>query len=146
MEAKNRNEMQSNLFPSSLETIRVHKSELANITFKDNGKEIIFNGEMYDVKIKSESGNYITFTCKHDEKETTLLAGLDKQVKNNTDSNTPAKKQNDSSKNPVKDLFFYENNFVPNESNAVEFPSVFYVPIIIGITSYIGPPPEVAVA
>ena len=144
MDSANRNEMQSNLFQqTSLETIRVHKSKLMNVTFKDNCKEISFNGEMYDVKSQSKEGDYIIFTCKHDKSETLLLAGLNNHLKNNSDSNSPEKKQ---SKNPVKDLFFYQHRIALDESMAFEFP-----PAIFHFTSYISSPPlpppsEVSVA
>ena len=147
MDSSNRNEMQGNLFQqTSLETIRIHKSELKNMIFKNEGKEISFEGEMYDVKSISEKGDYIIFNCKRDKKETHLLAGFDKQVKNNSDSTTPEKKQNKTSKNPVKDLFFYKSTIFMDEGIAIEFP-----PSFCHFTSYISsplplPPPEVSAA
>ena len=121
---ENRNKMQTNLLQSSLETIRISKSEIAEVIFKDGGKEISFNGEMYDVKSKSESGNYFIFNCKYDKKETSLLAGLTTHVKGNTDSNSSEKKKNNLSKNPVKDLFFPEKNNFARTLSHNEFPTV----------------------
>ncbi|MBI4930466.1 MAG: hypothetical protein HY841_06870 [Bacteroidetes bacterium] len=144
MDSQNRNEIQSSLFQNtSLETLRIHKSELKNILLKDNGKEISFNGEMYDVSGESFDGDYITFHCKHDQKETTLLAGLDKQVKNNSDSKSSSEKKQNGKK-PVKDLFFHQNKMTVISSAAFEFPSA-----ICHFTSYISStvslPPEVSI-
>ena len=129
----NRNEMRNTLLQhTSLETIRIHKSKLHTVSFKDGGREILYHGEMYDVKSRSEKGDYILFTCKHDSKETKLLAGLNKYAKSNSSSNTADKKQND--KNPVKDLFFHENRIILNESVAFYFPSA-----LCHFTSYLSP-------
>ena len=56
----NRNEMRNTLLQhTSLETIRIHKSKLHTVSFKDGGREILYHGEMYDVKSRSEKGDYI---------------------------------------------------------------------------------------
>ncbi len=131
-----------------LETIRIHRSEVKNIVFKDEGKELLYKGEMYDVKTSSIDGDFIVFRCINDKSEKQLLAGLDSHVKYNTDSNSSSeKKQNDSSsKNPVKDLFCHQNNIAETSSVAVVFPSA-----ICHFTSYIPstlplPPPEVFIS
>ncbi len=89
---------------SSTETLRIPKSELKNILFKENGNEILYKGEMYDVKEKFIDGEFVVFHCIKDNTENKLLAGLDNQVKSNSFPGEN-KKQNDFSKNPVKDLF-----------------------------------------
>jgi hypothetical protein len=92
------------------EVVRVHKSELKNVILQDEGKEIVLNGEMYDIQSISLEGDYLVFNVIHDKRETSLLACLGDHVKNNLDTNIPGKKQNDSLKNPLQDLFFYEKN------------------------------------
>ena len=131
---------------TSLETIRIHKSELANIVFKDGDKEISIKGEMYDVKTTSTEGDYIVFHCLKDKKETKLLTALDKEVNYNSNSNPASeKKPNDSHKNPVKDLFFNTNNSLLSFSIPHAFKSH-----IVHCTSCIASapslPPEVSIA
>ena len=145
-DSENRYEMQSHLFQETgLETIRISKSEFKNITFRDEGHEIAINGELYDVKSSSNKGDFIIFYCKKDRKETKLLAGLDNQVKNNTDSTLPNKKQNDTSKKSVKDFLFTKKDITENPLMTVAFRFA-----IFNFTSYISsplspPPPQVSI-
>ena len=132
---------------TSLETIRIHKSELAKIVFKEGDKELSIKGEMYDVKTTSTEGEYIVFHCLKDKKETKLLAELDKEVKYNS-SSVPAseKRHNDISKNPIQDLFFSEKIISITSFVIVAWPSA-----VRHLTSYIAPtlplpPPEIFVA
>ena len=131
----------------SLNTIRIHQSEMADVIYKDKGKEILYKGELYDVKTTSKNGDYIVFTCVNDKKETTLLVSLNNQTKYNSDSAPSSeKKQDTSSKNPVKDLFLHKNITSQDLSAAVVFPTATF-----HLTSYIPdtlplPPPEVFIA
>ena len=144
--SENRNEMQSNLLQSSLETIRIPKTEMADIIFKDGGKEISFNGEMYDVKDKSIDGNYIVFHCVNDKRETKLFTQLDKQVKYNTDSKSSSEKKHHNSKNPVKDLFFLQKKFSALVSYEFEFSIATCNLTSLTATPLPLPPPEVSAA
>src|ERR1051326_3522178 len=89
----NRNEMQSNLFHSSLETVRIPRSNLSEIIINEDGNEISFHGELYDVKDKAIEGNFIVFHCLHDKKETKLFSELGRNVKANSDSRHSDTKQ-----------------------------------------------------
>ncbi len=130
-----------------IETIRIHRSEMKNVVFKDRGKEFIYKGGIYDIKSRIQEGDIVVFRCINDKTEKQLLAGLHTHVKNNTDSNSSSdNKQSDSSKNPVKDLFLHTNDIAEVLSIAVGFPTAICLPKAIGITSYIGPPPEVSIA
>ncbi|TAL57620.1 MAG: hypothetical protein EPN85_13695 [Bacteroidetes bacterium] len=130
-----------------LQTMCVHKSNIKNIVFKEEGKEFVYNGEMYDIKSIIRDGDFVIFHCINDKTEKQLLAGLQTHVKNNSDSNSPPdKKQNDSTKNPVKDLFIHQNTLMNPTSSAIEFPSA-----ICHLTSYVlpplpSPPPEISLS
>lgn len=128
----------------ALEIIRVHKSEIKNIVFKDNGKEIYFNGEMYDVKKKIVEGDYLVFKCVNDKKENQLIANLENHVQNNI-SAAPSSghKQNDISKNIVKD-FFFTGIAIPLPVFSFFFihPSSFFI-YNSSFSSVPFPPPEV---
>lgn len=126
-----------------IETVRIHRSELKDIVFKDHGKEFLYKGEMYDIKDTTTEGDHILFRCVNDKTEKKLLAGLKEQINNNggTDS-TPGKKQHDPSKNPVKNLFF-----PPRDITATSTEKTVYPPGIFKLTSVIipalpSPPPE----
>lgn len=128
----------------ALETIYIHKEELKNVVFSEDGKELLIHGNMYDVEDLTRSGDFFILQGVKDKKETNLLTALNKHVNQNSDSSAPQKKQND--KNPVKDLFFHQNALAGASSFTLEFPSY-----ISRFTSYILPPlplppPEVSVA
>ena len=89
-----------------IQTIRIHKSEIKNVVFKDKGKEFILNGEMYDIKAKFSEGDYTIFRCVNDKKEKQLLTELDRNTQTNIDVNSSSsQKQDDISKNILKDYF-----------------------------------------
>jgi hypothetical protein len=124
------------------QTIRIHKSEIKNIVFTDDEKEISYNGEMYDVKSESQEGDYIVFHCLNDTRETSLLAHLDDQVKNNMDTRSSSeKKQNNSSKNPVKDLFCMKHNILVSDFSFISFPTVNCKLQTVNLP-FLSPPPE----
>jgi hypothetical protein len=132
---------------SGIHAIRVPKADIANIIYHAEDRELSINREMYDVKSIFDEGEYIVFYCANDKRETKLLAGLDKEAKYNSPQNSTSEKKHDnSSKNPVKDLFIQRNNVPENLSAAVVFGvTVFH------FNSYLAaplppPPPEFVVA
>lgn len=133
--------------PQCLQTVRIHVNDMKNIVFRDHGKEFLYNGEIYDIKTRSTEGDFIVFRCINDKKEKQLLAGLQFHVKNYADSNTSSdKKQDNSSKSPIKTLFLHSNDWAEAMSVAVVYP-----PAIFQLTFYISPtlplpPPEVSIA
>jgi cbb3-type cytochrome oxidase subunit 3 len=144
LNSENKAEMDNTLrSEEQLQTIRVHRSEVKNLIFKEEGKEVQYEGEMYDIKSITRDGDFIVFHCINDKTEKQLLTGLQIHVKNNTDSNSTSDKKENTSKNPVKDLFCNTENSTEITSKTVEFPSSIY-----HLTSYISPtlplpPPEV---
>lgn len=127
-----------------LETIRIHKSELKNIVFKDHGKEFIWNGEMYDIKNMKNEGDHVVFLCINDKTEKMLIAGLKEQIRNNggTDS-YPNQKNSHSAKNPVKDLFYNTEAALIEKSVAVIYPAALLRPYTCLPPALNLPPPEV---
>ena len=146
LDNSNRKEMQSSFAPSSIsETIRIPRSELKNLVFKENGNEILYKGEVYDIKDKSLDGDYVVFNCFKDNTEKNLLAGLDNQVKNNSYPGEN-KKQNSSSKNPVKDLFCLEKQAPIQFSSLHVFQAVICDLPSVSLLSLPLPPPEVSLS
>jgi hypothetical protein len=96
---------------NSFETLRIHKSELKNIVFKNNGKEILYSGDMYDVKNKAMDGDYSVFYCKKDNKEKKLLANLNDHIHNNIDTKSSSEKnhpEKSGQKNILKDYLLHK--------------------------------------
>jgi hypothetical protein len=124
--------------------ISVNKKEINNINFNDNGKEINYNGQMYDV-IKSEENNTtVTYYCLNDTEETTLYASLDEQINAHVINTVPVKNhsQKDLSNDVVK--VFYQNYFsytLYNCVTAFSFQTIntVYTSAVIAPNS---PPPE----
>jgi hypothetical protein len=93
----------------SLKTLRINKSELKNIVFKNGEKEIEYKGEMYDVKDQRVDGDAIVFHCLKDRKEKSLLANLDHNIRNNIDlrsSSNEKHPEKSAQKNMLKDYLF----------------------------------------
>jgi len=127
-----------------IETIRIHKSELKNIVFKDKGKEFIFNGEMYDIKNKTTQGDYIVFKCINDKKEKKLLAGLFAQVDHNSNAATSSeKKQSADFYKSIKDLFLNHNTQHAAISNLLTYAPFLSSDYIYPPASMPSPPPEI---
>ena len=86
----------SSLPENELIQVKISSDELKKLIWTEDGKEFRYNGNMYDVvKIKKSSG-ITCYYCFNDEKESKLLASLDKLVKDQTDnssSRTTQKKQ-----------------------------------------------------
>lgn len=129
-----------------IERLRIHQSDMRNVVFKEEGKEILFKGEMYDVKAITRDGNFVVFYCINDKVEKRLLSGLQTNVNSQTDQGFPDKKQNDPSKNLIKDKYCQTNNVKIDDSMQMIFPYLISTP-----ESYISPaipptPPEASLS
>lgn len=148
LESNNRNEMQKSLAEATVfETIRIHKSELHNVIFEDDGNEILLNGEMYDIRSKVDSGDYVIFYCIQDKHETKLRAEFSKHV--NTDAplnHSPYKKRSNFHKNPIKDLFYDHQTFFSIACVLELFRDVNIELQVVYLAPHPLPPPEIVAA
>lgn len=136
----NRKQMCEKLEQSiSIAQIRIHKSEIRNIAFKDNGKEFWFRGELYDIKSKHIDNDFIVFNCIKDKTEKSLLAGFKKQNENNS----PASK---NIKKAVKDFFPVSNEIPVPVSVARELHYLFSGFNCSSCILLASPPPEIALS
>jgi hypothetical protein len=69
--------------------------------FKDDKKEFVYNGKLYDIVKETKDGTNTIFYCINDKNEEQLLAGLCEHFKNNFDQNGPAK---DKSRQLIKNI------------------------------------------
>ena len=113
---------------------------------QDEGKEIVYNGEIYDVKEKCVEGGLVTFHCLKDAKEKKLLAELNDHVRNNIDTKSP---QHD--KNPGKQLqkniseyLLSDMKVVPFYLSSQEIPFSYSEKLIGCYSSPLTVPPEVS--
>ena len=95
----------------SVKVLCIQQTDLSNIIFYDDGKEISYYGKMYDVKQKSTNGGKIILSCVQDENETNLLANLDNSIQNNINTKSSSeKKQDNLSKVTLNDYYVNTNN------------------------------------
>ena len=129
----------------NLQIIRIHKSEIKNVVFADAGNEMSYNGEMYDIKDKSQDGDYIVFHCMNDKNENELLANLDKHIQNNIDTKSSSeKKQNSVSKNILKDYLLSKKQSIVLSSIKFCFPAAVRVLPSDVTIPFFSPPPSLA--
>jgi len=130
---------------STLQTLRIHKSEIKNIVFQDDDQEMSYNGEMYDIKDRSQDGDYIVFHCINDKNESELIANLDKHVQNNIDPRSSSEqKQHTISNTILKDYFISRKQDVILSSEELTFPSaICHLPSYVFL-SLASPPPRIA--
>jgi len=137
-------QIKSNLPITELTTITINKTHLATIEWKDNGKELIYNNEMYDVVRSNETATSITYYCIHDKKEKLLFTNLDDHINAHIITDKPVK--NPASKklaDHVVKLYFETsylfgfNNF--KKHSVFSYITIIYTPALIETNS---PPPE----
>jgi hypothetical protein len=90
----------------SLETVRIPGSEIKNVIFIDNGKEISYKGDMFDVKYKIRAGDDFIFYCIKDNQEKALLEQLNNHIQNTLDIQSSSKEnspEKSGCKNIIKD-------------------------------------------
>jgi hypothetical protein len=124
--------------------ISIDKKEINNIIFSDNGKEMSYKGQMYDVIKSEENKTTITYYCINDKEETTLYASLDEHISTHIINTVPIKShsQKDITNDVVK--VFYQNKFAYSLYNSVtnfsfHTTNIVYTSAVIAPNS---PPPE----
>lgn len=79
----------------SLVTLRFHRS--ATIHFKDEGKEIYLEGQMYDILKREQRGDSLLFLCFHDVEESRQLQTFADQVQDFSDGLNQKKQKKEKS-------------------------------------------------
>jgi len=128
-----------------LQVLRIQKSDIGNVVFHDEWKEISYEGTMYDVKKHSVEGDYIVLHCIADEIEEELLADLDENVQNNIDAKSSSgKKKSNPTKITLNDYCINMNKGLLSRpyDNAIFKSSDQHAVSFIG--SIASPPPDLA--
>jgi len=112
-----------------------------DINFVDDN-EFLYKGKMYDVVRQQANGDTIIYYCINDNKEEELYANLNKEVKNNMDTN-PVKNKTKQILNKITISLFYEdkNNTKPDISYNVIYP-IDYIVCVNHFYDVITPPPK----
>jgi len=80
--------IKSSLSEKDLEVIRINKTELQNIKWKERGKEFVYKNNMYDIVKIENRGDCTVYYCINDKKEKELFSDLDNYVNNNMKKRT----------------------------------------------------------
>jgi hypothetical protein len=132
-------ELVGNLPDQALTLIKISSGETSKIDWTEGGKEFRYNGQMFDI-VKIKIGSDTTYYyCFNDEKESNLLATLDKLVKDQTDNSQSRMNQ----KKHEITYFFPEGSFI---QSLTEKPIVYfnYFPIYYSfVSSVLSPPPKI---
>ena len=102
------NHMKNNLADNELEKVVVSNVDIDNgssdFRFKDDNKEFVYKGKLYDIVRQKSDGVNTVFYCINDKNEESLIEGLEEHIQRNTDQNLPAKNNTSNLvKNIVKD-------------------------------------------
>jgi hypothetical protein len=71
-----------------LAVLTISKTNLSKIEWLESGREMCYNGELYDIFKSSETETSVTYYCMDDSKETTLFSDLIEHVNTHVLSNT----------------------------------------------------------
>jgi len=133
--------------PTAEETVlTIAKSDLTNIDWKEQGKEMVYNGKRYDVIKTKEEATTITYYCINDKQEETLFANLDNQI------NTHISNQKSSSKGTTKNMVNDIVKIIFNQTSSFSFNSEatssrYFLPYEVSFTSETiqttSPPPRI---
>lgn len=136
----------AHLDDSQYEIITIKKNNLDEIEFKEDGKEIIYKDQLYDIGKKTETENEIVFYCINDKDEEALITSLKTHIDNHIalfktkKSNSSHKKTTDSSfKIYFKNKQNLSNYRANTEYNYSELKEIIYISAHKEICT---PPPE----
>jgi hypothetical protein len=111
--------------------------------YKDDNKEIIYNGKLYDIVCATKDGSNTIFYCINDKNEEQLFAGLNDHIKQNFEQNGPLKKRSiQLIKNIIKEVLpVYRLGFmIPNATEFI-YPTLKFL-LSTKFILVISPPPK----
>lgn len=139
-------EIKLGLKPSELTAITIDKGKLDKLDWLENGKEMYYKGELYDIVKSSENTTSITYYCIDDNQEESLFAHMDEHINMHIAANKPLKNENGKNlSNSVIKLYFTNAkliSFPVFSSNNLFFSfPLIYNSVIIDVIS---PPPQLS--
>lgn len=134
--------IKAGVYTSDVTIITIAKNHLNKVQWFDSGKEMRYEGEMYDIVKSSKTDDSTTFYCINDTKEAKLFSYLDKHINTHV-SSVPQNKNSKKQSNPIIKLYFstVQSTYF-SSSKSIELTSfknsIFTTPII----EKNAPPPE----
>ena len=90
------------------ETLSFHKNEFDKLPFDDNGKELHYEGKLYDVVTIEKNDSEVNVTVEYDVKETTLIDTLMGELNQQQDK--------DQTSSPLKAfLSHFQQDYIANQ-------------------------------
>lgn len=138
-------EIKKKINPYELTTIVIDKTQINKIDWLEEGEEMYYKGNLYDIVRHTKNATSITYYCINDEQEEKLFANLEEHIATHIAANKPIKNQASKklSNNVIKLYFSKEQSFKFNSFmlNQPPFYSInlFYKSALIETDS---PPPE----
>lgn len=107
-------EIKQGLNTTELTMIIVNKNDLSAIEWLENGREMRYRGELFDVVRYTENSNTVTYYCINDKQEEFLFAHLDEHINRYIAADKPIK--NNAAKklvDHVVKLYFSSEDYQP---------------------------------
>ena len=138
------NEIKQGLNPELITIITVSKKDAYQIEFKDDGKEIEYNGQLYDIINTKENNTSVTYYCFNDKKEKNLFSGMAQHISSHIATGKSSKDNNNKNlADDVTKVFFsthYSFAFIIGEQSEKNSTINFHYKNIFIKTN--SPPPE----
>lgn len=108
---------------NELTSVTINKNNLGTIEWFEDGKEMRYKGEMYDVVKSAECATSITYYCINDKQEESLFANLEEHINTHVAVNKPMQNQKKIIDNVIKVYFSNRQTAKLNyaSSSAIQF-------------------------
>lgn len=138
-------EIKKSINSDELTAIVIDKKQINKLDWLEEGKEMHYNGKLYDVIKHTEDAASITFYCINDKQEELLFANLEEHIATHIAANKPIKNQASKKlSNTVIKLYF--SNGQSFEFNSVLINQQAFFSINLSYKSVLtetdSPPPE----
>lgn len=117
-------EIKHGLDITQLTTIIINKKALSAVEWLENGKEMRYNGELFDVVSSIENSNSITYYCINDKQEEVLFANLDEHINRYIAADKPIK--NNAAKKLIEQVVKLYFSFEENQQFYPSFSSIIH--------------------
>lgn len=86
-----KSEVKRGLGANELTMITINKNDLSTVEWLENGKEMRYNGELFDIVRSAENSSSVNYYCINDKQEELLFANLDDHINRYIASDKPIK-------------------------------------------------------
>lgn len=140
-------EIKQQIDPSELTTIIIDKKNIEKINWVKKGKEMFYEGGLYDVVRSTEDATSIIYFCINDKQEELLFANLEDHINTHIASNKSTKNQDHKKiSDHVIKLYFSDEQHVMHQNFKLNQHSFCHVDLFYksALIEMDFPPPELA--